>query len=219
MPDLYILMGANGAGKSTTGPTYLPQHIQTGYEVFDGDKLFWKKIRELHKKETPSLKEAKRMALEWLFEYFDSLVETAIKQQDDFVYEGHLPEDENWATPQRFADAGYKIHIIFLGLTDTNLSEFRVFERAKYGGHNVPPYEIERNFYGNLTQIDNRIKAIDELKIMDTSEILPKGLVLLKKGKIESAVHHGKLPTWVEKHLPKIYKAIIKAEPPLKGNI
>jgi predicted ABC-type ATPase len=219
MPDLYILMGANGAGKSTTGTAYLPLHIQNKCEIFDGDKLYWEKIRALYKKETPSLNEAKRLSLEWLFEKFAALSTKAIKDQDDFAYEGHLPEDENWVTPKRFAKAGFRIHVIYLGLTDTKLSEMRVFERAKRGGHNVPPYEIERNFFGNLQQLNKRYKAIDELKIIDTSEISPKALALFSNGVVESAVHHGKLPEWFEKYLPKIYRAIIKAEPPIKGNI
>jgi len=212
-------MGANGSGKSTTGASYLPEEIQEKQKVFDGDKFYWNKIRELHKVETPSIKEAKRMALEHLFEHFEWLVSSAIKSKDDFAYEGHLPEDGNWVTPKRFEAAGYTIHIIYLGLYDTGLSESRVFKRARYSGHNVPPYEVERNFYGNLEQINKRFASIDELKIMDTSGPSPKALALLKNGDVESAVHHGKLPEWFEKFLPKIYSKIIHAEPGISGNM
>lgn len=211
-------MGANGAGKSTTGASYLPLHIQNNCEIFDGDKLYWQKVRELYKKSTPSIKEAKRIADDWLTEEFMTRSKKAISENDDFVYEGHLPIDENWQTPQKFKRAGYRIHIIYLGLSDTEVSEFRVFERAKHGGHNVPPYEIARNFYGNLLQVNKRYKFIDELKIMDTSESKPKALALLSNGIVESAVHHGKLPEWFEKGLPRVYRAIIKSEPPLKSN-
>ena len=40
-------MGANGAGKSTVGPSYLPAHIQEKHEIFDGDKLYgnWIDVR------------------------------------------------------------------------------------------------------------------------------------------------------------------------------
>ncbi|MBL0357707.1 MAG: hypothetical protein IPP72_12860 [Chitinophagaceae bacterium] len=54
---------------------------------------------------------------------------------------------------------------------------------------------------------------------MDTSDLFPRALALLKKGEVESAVHHGKIPEWFEKHLPKIYLKIIKAEPDIKGNM
>ena len=47
MPELYIITGSNGAGKSTVGPDYLPQHIGQHNTVFDGDKLFMQKQKEL----------------------------------------------------------------------------------------------------------------------------------------------------------------------------
>jgi predicted ABC-type ATPase len=43
MPDLFIITGSNGAGKSTVGKEYLPIHIQEKYPIFDGDKLFYAK--------------------------------------------------------------------------------------------------------------------------------------------------------------------------------
>ena len=43
MPELYIITGSNGAGKSTVGADYLPSHIQQQGQFFDGDKLFMQK--------------------------------------------------------------------------------------------------------------------------------------------------------------------------------
>ncbi len=209
MPDLYIITGANGAGKSTVGYSYLPIIVQKKHTVFDGDKLTLQKKREFYLAGVKSFKEAGRMALEWLFENFEISVKKALKEKEDFVYEGHLPEDANWKTPKRFKRAGYKIHLVFFGLSDTDVSAVRVMERAKLGGHNVPPYEIERNYYGNLLQLNKRYKTIDELQIVDTSEsVNPKVLALFKNGEIDYAVHHGTLPDWFENLLPKLYKKI-----------
>jgi predicted ABC-type ATPase len=209
MPDLYIITGANGAGKSTVGYSYLPEIVQENQIVFDGDKLAMEKRMELHKIVTPSLKEARRMADEWLLIYFESLVKASLKNSTDFVYEGHLPNDGNWKTPARFKRAGYNVHVVLFGLKDTKVSEVRVFERAKYGGHNVPLYDIENNYYGNLFQVNKRFKTIHELKIVDTTITAnPKVLAVLKNGEIVEALHHGKLPEWFELHLPKIYRKI-----------
>jgi predicted ABC-type ATPase len=193
--------------------------VQTSCVVFDGDKLNLQKKRELYKIVTPSLKEAGRLALTWLFEYFEECVKKALKEKNDFVYEGHLPEDANWKTPHRFKRAGYRVHVVFFGLRDTDLSEIRVMDRAKMGGHHVPPYEIERNYYGNLAQLNKRYKNIHELQIVDTSESMnPRVLALFKNGEVDHAVHHGKLPEWFEKSLPKLYKKIIYSEPPISGS-
>lgn len=208
MPDLYVITGSNGSGKSTLGFSYLPKIVQNNCPLFDGDKLAMEKRLELYKKVTPSIKEAKRLADEWLYAYFAELVETAIANKEDFAYEGHFADDNPWKTIPRFKRAGYRIHVIFFGLTDTHLSEQRVLERAKQGGHNVPPYEIERNYYGNLAQINKRYKQINELKIIDTSAAIHQGLALFSNGEVDEAIHHGKLPRWFEKYLPKLFRKI-----------
>lgn len=218
MPDLYIITGSNGSGKSTLGFSHLPQIIQDNYTVFDGDKLAMQKRIAVYKSITPSLKEANRIANEWVYEYFEELVSKAFSTKDDFVYEGHLPNSDNWEILKRFKSEGYKIHLIFFGLINTELSALRVTERAKQGGHNVPPYEIERNYYGNLYQLNNRYQELDELKIVDTSSSTHKELALFNNGELHFALHHGKLPEWFEKGLPNLYKKIIEAETPLNGN-
>ncbi|MDB5147657.1 MAG: hypothetical protein JWQ57_1677 [Mucilaginibacter sp.] len=47
MPNLYIITGSNGAGKSTAGQDYLPEEILQHYTVFDGDLLYTRKLNEL----------------------------------------------------------------------------------------------------------------------------------------------------------------------------
>ena len=115
MPDLYVITGANGAGKSTVGFSYLPKIKQDKCDVFDGDKLAMQKRTELYRtKATPQFKEACRLADEWVYELFDNLVNKALQIKDDFAYEGHFPDDENWATIKKFKRAGYRIHFNFL---------------------------------------------------------------------------------------------------------
>jgi len=49
MPDLYIISGSNGAGKSTIGQDYVPAHVLKDSSIFDGDKLYMQKHLELWK--------------------------------------------------------------------------------------------------------------------------------------------------------------------------
>ena len=63
MPELHIITGSNGAGKSTVGADYLPLHIQQHCTIFDGDKLFMDKQRELWQSGIKTIKEAKNWSL------------------------------------------------------------------------------------------------------------------------------------------------------------
>jgi predicted ABC-type ATPase len=216
MPELYIITGSNGAGKSSVGPHFLPDDIKGKYEIFDGDKLFMQKWRTIFRIDTPSLKEAKQIATDWLHEEFERRVSDSIKRNDHFVYEGHLPEKENWVTPIRFKKAGYRVHLIFLGLTNTKISSLRVLERAKLGGHNVPPYQIEKNYFGNLYQLNNHYSILDHLEIHDTSETpLLKPLALFKNSKVDWALPVRDLPDWFETGLPDLFQLVYNKKNPI----
>ncbi|MEZ2445595.1 zeta toxin family protein [Chitinophaga sp. RCC_12] len=150
MPSLFIITGSNGAGKSSVGAGFLPLEIQQKCSIFDGDKLYMQKQKELWAEGIRAHKEAKKLALAFVEDTFDNLVEKALVASADFVYEGHFTNDATWNIPKRFKEAGYNVNMIFLGLDDPDLSELRVIDRTKEGGHYVPRNVIEDNFYGIL---------------------------------------------------------------------
>lgn len=153
------------------GATYLPSEIQKKYTVFDGDKLALQKRRELNAT-IKSFKEARKLADEWMYEQFDAQVKKAIATRDHFAYEGHFRDTATLKTPGKFKKKGYELILIFMGLSDPHQSELRVIDRAKHGGHNVPLYEINANFYGNLVTLNKYYKLFDEIVIIDTSKSL-----------------------------------------------
>lgn len=134
MPTLYLITGSNGAGKSTVGPDYLPLHIVAHHIIFDGDKLYTGKVSELWPEQIKSLKEAKKIAAEFIVIKLEGLLDNALEKGEDFVYEGHFPSYATWDFPKRFKENGYLIQMLFLGLKDADLSEMRVGLRAKRAG-------------------------------------------------------------------------------------
>lgn len=208
MPGLYIITGSNGAGKSTVGANYLPSHIQEECTIFDGDKLFMNKQRELWQAGIKAIKEAKKLAFAFVEETFISLVEEALSKSSDFVYEGHFTNETTWDIPRKFKAAGFSIHLIYFGLANTNLSELRVVDRARVGGHYVDPVTISDNFYGNLQKLNEHYEMFDSVQIVDTSELEHKVLVVLKNGDVESSVSFADLPEWFKADLPKVFRKI-----------
>lgn len=204
MPELYIITGSNGAGKSTVGFTYLPENIRNNYTVFDGDKLFAQKRKELYPNPIPVFKEAGRIAGEWLNEHFIESVNDALSMKDHFVYEGHFRDDSSWEIPKKFKKQSYSINLIFLGLSDQGLSESRVIKRTEFGGHYVPPAEIDLNFRGNLIMLDKYFDIIHDLKIIDSSESEHLPLLYLLNGKVKDSVSVDDLPQWFKAFLPSL---------------
>ncbi|PZR24967.1 MAG: hypothetical protein DI535_20175 [Citrobacter freundii] len=98
MPSLYIITGSNGAGKSSIGRFFLPEVFQHA-PVFDGDKLFLDKRSELIRSGIRSFKEARNLASGFVNETFDRLVEEALAENRDFLYEGISPMKQPGAYP------------------------------------------------------------------------------------------------------------------------
>jgi len=208
MPDLYIITGSNGAGKSSIGANFLPSHIRNQYEIFDGDKLFMEKQRELWLSGIRAHKEARKLAYEHVTNMFDSLVENALNTKSNFVYEGHFTNDATWDVPKRFKEAGYSIHLIFLGLTSTGLSELRVIDRTKLGGHYVDSKTVADNYFGNLEKMNLYYPLFDSLQIVDTSETIHLLITVFSNGQPIFALPPSLIPTWFSVYLPNLYSKI-----------
>jgi predicted ABC-type ATPase len=163
MPVLYIITGSNGAGKSSIGADYLPFQLRNNCSIFDGDKFFMQKKKELWKSGIRAHKEAKKLAFEFVSDTFDDLVENALATNTNFVYEGHFTNEATWDIPKRFKANNYSIHLIFFGLADTSLPQLRVIGRTEEGGHYVDPLTIADNFYGNLEKLNEHFKMFDTL--------------------------------------------------------
>jgi predicted ABC-type ATPase len=208
MPELYIITGSNGAGKSSIGGYFLPSYIRGNCAVFDGDKLYMDKQRELWKSGIRAIKEAKKIAISFVNDTFDNLVDEAIVNKKDFAYEGHFTNDATWEIPKKFKEVGYVIHLIFLGLTNIETSQVRVGERAKLGGHYVEPKTISANFYGNLEKLDNYFFMFDSIKIVDTSTSQFIELCVLNTGNVKHSIATEYLPIWFTENLPNITRII-----------
>ncbi len=208
MPELYIITGSNGAGKSSIGPNYLPTHITDTCPVFDGDKLFIQKRNELWQS-IKAPKEVKKLAFAFTVETFENQVAEALANYKNYVYEGHFTNDSTWGTPRKFKENGYEVNLIFLGLANPEISQIRVIDRAREGGHWVDRRTIEDNFYGNLEKLEVHLDAVTNIQIIDTTG---KHIILaqFKEDNVVTAVPYIELPKWFKQHLPILADRIRK---------
>jgi len=94
--------------------------------------------------------------------------------------------------------------MIFLGLVSLKLSADRVFNRAIRGGHNVLPYDIEKNYLGNLIKLNQHIDLIDQLTLLDTSARIPLHVGQWSNNKMNFNVTKESIPDWVTVYLPRL---------------
>ena len=200
MPNLYIIAGHNGAGKSTFGRKLLPNQAQNLF-IFDGDVIYLQKLKKASL--TISVhKYAVQQADEDTVEEFSQLSKEAINTQADFAYEGHFSNESSWGTIQLFTEKGYIINMIFLGLESLKLSEKRVKDRVQENGFLVPSYAIHHNYFGNLRLLNQNFEMIDNLSIWDTSSGIPEILLVISNHQKEYVA--SSLPNWFTELLPSL---------------
>ena len=206
MPKLFVITGANGAGKSTLSSTLLPPEL-ADLTVFDGDKYFVERLSEIFPTQNKSPKYAREMAFEATVKAFENLADNCISENKSFAYEGHFSSEAPWQTIQRFRENKYQIIMVFLMVNDLSISQKRVIERVKTGGHYVTPREIEKNYFGNLIQLNLHLNLLDELIVIDNSRALePSQITYIADKKCLQSSEI--LPYWLIQYLPNLRKLI-----------
>lgn len=138
MPDLFIIAGCNGAGKTTASFTVLPELLQVR-EFVNADEI----ARGL------SPFQPERVALEAgriMLRRIDEL----LAQRENFAFETTLATKSFAGLIRRAAAAGYTITLIYYWLNSVELAQERVRLRVSEGGHNIPADVITRRYYAGI---------------------------------------------------------------------
>jgi len=204
-PNLFIITGSNGAGKSTYKQALLPAEFSK-LEIFDGD-IFYAKQSTAFYKINRSSKESRKLAKEALEEEFLRLVELCIAQKSNFAYEGHFTGAGAWRIPERFKKEGFEIHLIFCGLNTLLRSVQRVELRVKTGGFHVAPLAIENNYWGNMEMLDKNFSIFDSVEIFDTSKLI-RPIARFMLGAPVSVISSDRIPEWLKKGMPTIFETL-----------
>ena len=93
--------------------------------------------------------------------------------------------------------AGYRVTLYFVGVSGPQLSEARVAQRVRAGGHDVPPERLERRFRQSLENLKQALTFVPEVHVYDNSSAeIPYRLVLsVREARTEFLA--DSLPDWL----------------------
>ena len=158
MPNLYVIAGCNGSGKTTASFTILPEMLNC--DVFINADEIAKGLSPLNP-ERASI-EAGRMML--------TKIDKLIADQQDFAFETTLATRSYASKIARAREAGYITTLLFLWLDSPELATERVKARVLEGGHNVKEQVILRRYYAGLKNLfDLYIPVADYWMIFNNS--------------------------------------------------
>jgi predicted ABC-type ATPase len=172
MPNLYIIAGCNGAGKTTGSVTIFPEilncnqfvnadYIAAGLSPFDVESVAI---------------EAGRIMLHRI----DELIEPTLATRS-YVSLVH-----------RAKALGYRVSLIYIWLSSPELALERVAERVSNGGHNIPMDVVRRRYYRGIKNLfklfmpicDTWIIADNSLKIFN---------IIARKEEFENVIENNEL--------------------------
>ncbi|MHC5763253.1 zeta toxin family protein [Nostoc sp.] len=134
MPNLYIIGGANGSGKTTAALQILPYFLKV-FEYVNADEI----ATGLSPFNPESVAiQAERLMLERL--------ETLVNAEADFAFETTLAARNYTRFLRECKDKDYIINLIYFCLQSPELAIARVRRRVESGGHNIPEETIRRRY-------------------------------------------------------------------------
>ena len=161
MPNLYIIAGCNGAGKTTASYTILPEilncqefvnadSIAVGLSPFNPESVAF---------------EAGRIMLQRIHQLMQEKV--------DFAFETTLAAKTYVSLIREAKDFDYEITLVYFWLSSPEIAQKRVAERVKGGGHDISPNVIERRYYRGLHNLINLyIPVCDNWIVVDNENLI-----------------------------------------------
>ncbi|SFW56284.1 zeta toxin family protein [Chitinophaga sancti] len=141
MPNLYIIGGCNGAGKTTVSYTVLPEILECK-EFVNADSIA--AGLSPFNPESVAL-EAGRLMLQ--------RIELLMSEGVDFALETTLSTKSYVSLVKKAANANYKTTLLYFWLSSPEFAMQRVKDRVTRGGHNIPPDVIERWYYRGISNL------------------------------------------------------------------
>jgi predicted ABC-type ATPase len=163
MPNLFIIAGCNGAGKTTASYTILPE-IFNCKEFVNADSIA--AGLSPFNPENVAL-EAGRIML--------TRIETLMQQKEDFAIETTLATRSYVDLIKRARHVGYKIKLIYFWLRSPEEAILRVATRVSKGGHNIPNDVVERRYFRGIYNLINLYMAVcDNWLVVNNNETTPE---------------------------------------------
>lgn len=179
-PNLYIISGCNGAGKTTASFTVLPEMLKCD-EFINADEIA-KGLSPLNPDKSSI--EAGRLML--------NKIKKLIVQKRDFAFETTLSTKSFVNTIKEARKYNYKITLLFFWLESIELAKQRVKIRVSEGGHNIPSDIIERRYIAGIRNLFKLYLSIsDNWMILDNSNSKTS---LIAEGEFENTtvINHKK---------------------------
>ena len=159
MPNLYIISGCNGSGKTTASYSVLPEML--GCSEFVNSDEFAKSFSPFDPS-AASISAGRFMLLK---------IRYLLKRKADFCIETTLATRSLMRTIEEAKALGYQITLLFFWIQSPDMAVKRVKDRVEAGGHSIPEHVIRRRYDMGLRYFFNDYMPVsDRWILVDNSQ-------------------------------------------------
>ncbi len=180
-PGLVIVIGANGAGKTTwalANRGVLPKPFYNADSIADG----------LGDPNDPDLQQEARKIV-------DDAIERDLENGRSFGFESTYSGSSRPEIVRRAKNLGYNVQAVFIGTEHHDINIERVRNRVQEGGHDIPKQEIIRRWIDAQNNLLRTWACFDTISILDNSGEQPVTVLKQQRG-AQQAVPAP--PAWVD---------------------
>ena len=153
-PVLHIFGGPNGAGKSTLFARF-QETAQQPVEQVNGDVL---------QQQHPQLSGFE------VAELTAARIKELLTARASFSIENNLATADNYKLLHGAKAAGYRVELVYVSLDSVAECWFRVQQRVREGGHDVPPAIVEARYQQSLSLLKQHYAVFDHLRLVDNTD-------------------------------------------------
>lgn len=231
-PLAIILAGHNGSGKSTLWRDRLSEVLKI--PLINADRLTLSILPEVNAGETrglpPWAAALRDDDLTWQRisqAAVRSLVTEVLKQRVSFAYEtvfSHIKERPDGIVESKadlvreFQACGYSVALLFVGLTNSDLSVLRVQTRQRQGGHSVPVDKLRSRFPRTQLVVRMAAEMADLTLMFDNSRAEKKAFSLVRAQSKMEILYDCRTGLSKDKELLAVAKPWLDLVAPSKAN-
>ena len=165
-PNLFIIGGANGAGKTTVAMTLLAQYLEV-FEFVNADEI----ARGLNPLRPAT---ANIMAGRVMIDRLNNLIQA----QANLAFETTCAGNRHVETIIKAKSAGYLITLMFFWLPSADMAVQRVRARVAQGGHDIPEATIRRRYTAGIKNLRELFMPLaDKVVIYDSANAIIGGVL------------------------------------------
>lgn len=177
MPDLYLIAGCNGAGKTTAATVLLPEVLGIQHFV-NADQI----AAELSPENPEAVAiQAGRLMLH--------RVDELLAERADFALETTLATRSYAGLVRRAQAVGYAVILVYFWLESPDLAIQRVARRVREGGHSIPDDVVRRRYALGLKNLRELfLPLVDEWLVCENNSELPTFVAEKRRDQSEAVV-------------------------------